>query len=77
MAKSVPTGDSMKDAGMTGVVDGGTLALGEILGRGVLGPGLGTTAGGIVAAAAEEGTTGDTMAMIAVERGAQELLGGM
>lgn len=76
MAKSVPTMDSAKDAGKTGALDGGALAAGEILGRAVLGRGPGTAVGGIAAAATESGTTRDTMALVAIERAANEMFGG-
>lgn len=76
MTKSVPTMSSLKKAGKAGGIDGGTLAAGEILGRAVIGRGPGTAVGGILAAASESGQTRDTMAMIAVERAANELTGG-
>lgn len=68
--------DSAKDAGKTGALDGGALAAGEILGRAVLGRGPGTAVGGIAAAATESGTTRDTMALVAIERAANEMFGG-
>ena len=73
MAKSVPTKSSLLSAGKTGGIDGTTLALGEVLGRALLGPGPGTAVGGIAAAATERGSTRDMMATIAVERGMTEL----
>lgn len=75
MAKKVPTSSNLKSAGMAGGVDGGTLALGEIVGRAVLGDGPGTALGGVLAAATESGDKRDTMAMIAIERAANELVG--
>lgn len=64
-------------AGKSGGVNGTVLALGETLGRGVLGRGIGTAAGGIVAASALDGMDRDAASMIAVERGMNELfLGG-
>lgn len=75
MAKSVPTTSSLKSAGKAGLIDGGTLALGEVLGRAVAGPGVGTAIGGTVAAAIESGDTRDTMAMIAIERAVNEMAG--
>lgn len=75
MAKSVPTGDSVKSAGMSGAINGGSLAIGELLGRAVLGPGIGTAAGGVLAASTDSGETRDTMALVAVERGMNELVG--
>lgn len=68
--------NSAKDAGKTGALDGGALAAGEILGRAVLGRGPGTALGGIAAAATESGTTRDTMALVAIERAANEMFGG-
>ena len=62
---------------MSGAINGGSLAIGEVLGRAVLGPGLGTAAGGVLAASTDSGETRDTMALVAVERGMQELMGGM
>lgn len=75
MSKSVPTKDSLKKAGKTGGMNGGLLAAGEVAGRAVLGRGPGTAVGGIIAAAAEEGQTRDTMSLIAVERAANEVFG--
>lgn len=76
MPKSVPTVQSVKTAGKSGALDGGALAAGEILGRAVLGRGPGTAVGGIAAAATESGTTRDTMALVAIERAANEMFGG-
>lgn len=76
MAKQVPSVQSVKKAGKTGGINGGTLAAGEILGRAVLGSGPGTAVGGIAAAATESGQTRDTMALLAVERAANEMFGG-
>lgn len=76
MGYSVPTKNSLMDAGKTGFVDGTTLATGETLGRSVLGPGLGTAIGGMVAASAQSGTARDRMATIAAERGMSELFTG-
>lgn len=76
MAKKVPTMKSAKAAGKAGAFNGGTLAAGEILGRAVLGRGPGTAVGGIAAAAAESGQTRDTMALVAIERAANEMFGG-
>jgi hypothetical protein len=66
----------MMDAAKTGGINGTVLALGESLGRGVLGPGLGTAAGGVVSASALSGADRDTAALVAVERGMSELFGG-
>lgn len=67
---------SVKSAGKSGAFDGGALAAGEILGRAVLGHGPGTAVGGIAAAATESGQTRDTMALVAIERAANEMFGG-
>lgn len=75
MAKSVPTMKSVKKAGKSGGIDGGTLAAGEILGRGIAGRGAGTALGGILAASTESGQTRDMMATIAIERAANEVFG--
>jgi len=66
----------MMDAGKTGAVDGGSLAVGEIMGRALLGRGAGTAVGGIVAASTAEGNSRDTLATIAIERAANELTQG-
>lgn len=69
----VPTRDSatsaLKDGGMTG----GSAVLGEVIGRSILGPGVGTAAGGIVTASMLDGTSREIAASLAVERGANEI----
>jgi hypothetical protein len=83
MGKSVPTKSTLMDSGKSGIVDGGVLAAGEVAGRSLIGPGIGTMVGGLAAASSEQtedgklSQTGETMALIAVERGANELIGGM
>lgn len=72
----VPTADDAKDAGMTGLMTGGGTAVGEIAGRSILGAGLGTTVGGVLAASTMSGQSRDTAAALAVERGANELIAG-
>lgn len=76
MAKSVPSKSSALDAGKYGAVNGGLLAVGETVGRSVLGPGIGTALGGMAAASTESGATRDSMALVAGERAVNELLGG-
>lgn len=76
MAVDVPTADDAKDSAKTGAVRGGVLGVGELVGRGILGRGLGTAAGGVAAAASMNGNARDTAATIAVERGLTELMAG-
>lgn len=73
---SVPTGDDVKDAGMSAVKVGGAASVGGAVGRGVLGPGFGTALGGVLAGAALDGADGDMAATLAVERGMNELFAG-
>jgi len=63
-------------AGKFGGTNGIVLGVGEIAGRAVVGRGIGTAMGGILAAATETGNTRDTMALIAVERAVNEVTGG-
>ena len=74
MAYSMPDKNSAIDAGKTGATQGAPLAIGETLGRGVLGRGIGTAVGGIAVASAQSGQTRDTMALVAVERGVNEMM---
>jgi hypothetical protein len=76
MAVSVPTSNQVVSTAKTGGVNGTAVALGETVGRGVLGPGLGTAAGGIVAASSLDGNARDMAATVAVERGMSELFAG-
>lgn len=76
MTVEVPGQSSLKSAAKTGGVNGTVLTLGETFGRAFLGRGLGTAAGGVVSAAALSGTDRDTAAVVAVERGLNELLSG-
>jgi hypothetical protein len=72
----VPTKGSATDAAKTGGINGTATALGETVGRSIIGPGLGTAAGGVLAASAMSGTDRDIMATLAVERGMTELFAG-
>ena len=74
---SVPTGSDVSDAGMSGLKTGGTASIGQTLGRSILGPGIGTALGGTVAAASVDGANRDMAAALSVERGMNELFGGM
>lgn len=76
MAKSIPSKKSVSQSAKFGGVNGVTVGVGELAGRALLGRGIGTAVGGIVAAATETGTTRDTMSLIAVERAVNELTGG-
>lgn len=76
MGYSVPSKKDATKAAKTGGINGGALALGELAGRALLGRGPGTAVGGLAAASAESGTHRDTMAIIAIERAANELTGG-
>lgn len=76
MAKQIPTKQSMAASAKTGGVNGITVGVGELAGRALLGRGIGTAAGGLVAAATETGTTRDTMAIMAIERAVNEATGG-
>lgn len=75
MAYSTPGIQDGKDAGKTGALQGGAVGVGQSLGRALLGPGLGTAAGGIAVAAAADGNARDRMATIAIERAVTEVLG--
>lgn len=77
MGYKVPSKSDGKDSAVTGIKGGGALALGEAVGRAVLGRGVGTAAGGITAAAANDDATERTVqTIIAVERAANELMRG-
>lgn len=75
MGYSVPSKNSVKRAGKTGGINGTALGVGEMAGRAILGRGPGTAFGGILAAAAEDGSNRDAMSIIAVERAVNELGG--
>jgi len=72
----VPSKDSMMDSTKTGATAGGGSALGQIMGRALLGRGVGTGVGGIVAASALDGNNRDMAAAMAIERAANELTQG-
>lgn len=72
----VPTKDSLVDTAKTGGMSGTAVALGSTVGRSVIGSGIGTAAGGVIAASALDGSQRDVAATIAVERGMTELLAG-
>jgi len=76
MAKTIPSKASAMDALGTQVMEGGYLGIGEVLGRSILGPGIGTMAGGLAAASSESGAARDRMAMVSGERAVTELLVG-
>lgn len=76
MATDVPTTTSLKSSATDGAVPGGALALGETLGRGTFGAGVGTALGGIVAASTQSSEDRRVMSIMAVERGMNELLVG-
>lgn len=71
---SVPTKSGLVKSTKTGGMTGGAAALGKNLGRGVLGPGLGTVAGGMVAAASMKGDSRKYIAASSMEDGIAELL---
>jgi len=74
---TVPTTSDVSDGGMSGLKVGGAASIGGVLGRGILGPGLGTALGGTVAAAAlDSNSDRDMAAALAVNQGMQELFAG-
>jgi hypothetical protein len=76
MPKTIPSKASAMDALGTQVMEGAYLGVGETLGRSLLGPGIGTMAGGLAAASSESGASRDRMAMVSGERAVSELLAG-
>ena len=76
MAVKVPSKNSFMKSAKTGGINGTILALGETVGASVLGPGIGTALGGVAGASALSGADRDTAALVAVERGMNELFGG-
>lgn len=73
----VPTKDGMTGAAMHGISNGGISGLGQALGRSLLGPSLGTAAGGIVAAAAmDDQASRNRAAERAIEDAMTATLGG-
>lgn len=76
MTVSVPTTNDVKGAAKDGAIAGGALGLGSVMGRSMLGPGLGTAVGGVAAASTLSGNARETASIIAVERGMSELFAG-
>lgn len=76
MAKTIPSKASAMDSLSTQLMEGAYLGVGETLGRSILGPGIGTMAGGLAAASSESGAARDRMAMVSGERAVNELLSG-
>lgn len=72
----VPTTNDVSDTGMGGLKTGGAAGLGELVGRSILGPGIGTAAGGVLAGSMLSGSSRDMVAALAVERGTNELFAG-
>lgn len=70
----VPTKSGLKTAAKNGGMNGLAAGLGKNLGRGVLGPGIGTMAGGVAAASMLDGNDRDIVATLAVDQGIGELL---
>lgn len=69
----VPTKSTLTTAAKNGGMNGLASGLGKTLGRGVLGPGIGTMAGGIAAASMLDGNDRDMVATLAVDQGISEL----
>jgi hypothetical protein len=72
----VPTTSDLTDAATGGAKNGLASGLGQSLGRSVLGPGLGTAAGGITAAAMLDGQDRMIVSTLAVESAIRELTAG-
>lgn len=72
----VPTTSDVTDAASGGAVNGLAAGLGQSVGRGTLGPGIGTAAGGILAASMLNGSDRDMVATLSIERATNELLAG-
>lgn len=72
----VPTKDEALSQGKTGAVGGIASGLGQQVGRGILGLGVGTALGGILASTLLSGTSADTVAILSVDKGIEELLVG-
>jgi outer membrane lipoprotein SlyB len=76
MGKGMPSKSSFKGT-KNGGIDGATVGVGTALGQAILGPAVGTAAGGIAAAAMEsDGTRRDRMAAIAVNEAVRQALVG-
>jgi hypothetical protein len=69
----VPTKSSLKTSAKNGGVNGLASGIGKTLGRGILGPGIGTAAGGIAAASMLDGNDRDIVATMAVDQAVGEL----
>lgn len=72
---SVPSKDSLSDAGKSGAMGGVPAGIGALAGRSFLGPGLGTAAGGIAGASMLSGDSRTNMAETAVFVGLTEMGG--
>lgn len=72
----VPTKSTITTAATNGGMNGLAAGLGQTVGRGVLGPGIGTAAGGILSASMLDGNDRDMVATISVERAMNELFSG-
>lgn len=72
----VPTTDDATDTAMSGLKTGGAAGLGQTIGRSILGPGIGTAAGGVLAGSMFGGSERDMIAALGVERGVNELMAG-
>lgn len=73
---SVPTKNSVTGSAKNGGMNGLAAGLGETVGRSVLGPGIGTAAGGILAGSMMSGNDRTLVSTLAVERGVNELFAG-
>lgn len=71
---SVPTKSDLMKSTKQGGMTGGAAALGKNIGRRSLGPGFGTMAGGVVAAASMDGHSRKYIAASAMEDGIAELM---
>lgn len=72
----VPTTNDMTNSGMDGLKTGGAAGLGQLVGRSILGRGVGTAAGGVLAGAMLDGRQRETVAALGVERGMNEVFAG-
>lgn len=72
---SVPTTGGVKSAAKTGIINGAAGAFAGNIGRGVLGPGVGTGAGYILGASMLEGQDRRVVATLGVDRAVNEIMG--
>jgi len=72
----VPTTDDVTDTAKGGAMPGLAAGIGESVGRSILGPGIGTAAGSILAGSMLSGGNRDMVATLGVERGVNELMAG-